>query len=467
MLKLLSILVLLNLSFTFSNELVVFIGDDHGSLDFQKNVLPEIKKMTAQDKISLKVIDDLPSDVKFTPSLYFQNYKGRSLYLGRYNNLKKIKKFITTTKIIPQTSQIATIENTHVLSKLNYNLFVRLKITDFSGVIEQGFDQSKFKKRIQQILTQKFNLIKFKSLIEQKTGDRTFYFDIYPWKSKNGDMALSLAIYSQFDCHNPVFSTKTSLNGKIESLDTLVSSAAQLLETELLNILSSSPQGDALNIIKEISHKKWSEIGLSLPKKPEGIKDIDPSKLKVVQKWKYSKKVNDSKTPAVFFNFPAPLDHYQGQILDSDAHLVLNDRNEFVNVTGLGVVDTTSLDMGDDSLNDTARSSISALEFKKASLEIIKLNFIDSINKGLVPGQIFPIIGQGRFKMKNLSSDVVLKGEAGVILNAQSQLRLFISLKYRVNIKSPFGISGPDSSVEANNLMDYQVLMEMEPVKSN
>jgi hypothetical protein len=118
--------------------------------------------------------------------------------------------------------------------------------------------------------------------------------------------------------------------------------------------------------------------------------------------------------------------------------------------------------MGNQHLNESAISSINSKE-KTAELKFEKINFLDN-STILRFGEIFPIIGSGSMTMKGNTVPVFLKGDAGLILNEDSKPRLFINFKYRVNINTNFEISGPDSTTESNNLMDYNIVMEMEPV---
>ncbi len=451
-----------------ANELIVFLGDkDKGSIDL-KSKLKDIKKIAKQKKITVKIIkssNSLPKKIKFLPSLYFQNYKGRSLYLGRYNNFEKIKKFLQAAKYVLAPDDKIQIKDALLIEKENFNVFVRLKITELSGTIPSDFDSKAFQKKLSSQLIPLFNEIVSKNKAIQETGDRTFYFDIYPWRGKDNKLVLNLAIFSQFDCHNPVYKTSSPLSGNFDNPEKLLFDVAKTFESELNNVLKNSTDGDAINFdLKGINRVSWEELGLHLPKKNLNNTEVDLSQIKLTRKWVYIKKKSDKNKPAaVFFNFPAPLEHYSGEVRESAAYIVLSEDLKFENVSGKGKVKTRSLAMGSSLLNSSARGEIDARDFPDSKLEIKKLNFIDPETGNLKLGNISTIQGEGIFYLKDKSVPVKLLGEVGFILGNNLEGRLFLNFKYRVNTKKAFGISGPDDSTRANDFMDFNILMEMEP----
>ena len=105
---LLAILVGLQPSVWANNgQLLVFLHQvDHPvSQDFSTKYLPQLQAMAAAQDISLQVIevkDAAPELITLTPAIVFQNHLGRSLYIGRYHYIDKVKTFIRTVKRLPQ-----------------------------------------------------------------------------------------------------------------------------------------------------------------------------------------------------------------------------------------------------------------------------------------------------------------------------------------------------------------------------
>jgi hypothetical protein len=458
----------------FSNELVIFLGaSDLGSNDLKDNYSSKIIDIAKKQKVQLKIITvdtKLPESVKFLPSLYFQNHKGRSLYLGRYTNTEKLEKFIQTKKLIPTKNQTSNIENSITLEKNNFKMFVRLKITDLAGALPTDFDQVKFKREAKSYILSSFNDLKANNNSIQETGDRTIYFDIYPWRGPGNTLAVKIAIYSQFDCHSPIYSSSKALTGQFENMEQVLSSITKDFEVKLKELLEFSKNGDAINFNLSQERVSWKKFGLPLPVKPSGHTDIDLNTLKLSKKWQHTKIESDNMPAAVYFNFPAPLDHYQGHFTKSTSELTLTEGDtetdhkklSFKDVKGSGTVTIANLDMGNQYLNESAISTINSQE-KTAELQFKNVNFLEN-NTDLRFGEIFPVTGSGFLTMKGKTIPVFLRGDAGLILNEESKPRLFISFKYRVNINSNFEISGPDNSTESNNLIDYNIIMEMEPV---
>ena len=88
-------------------QLIVFTQQkDHPVMKhFDAEWLPKIKEIAASQDIELLMKDvskGAPEMITFTPAIVYQNHLGRSLYIGRYTLLDKIKTFIRTVQRMPQ-----------------------------------------------------------------------------------------------------------------------------------------------------------------------------------------------------------------------------------------------------------------------------------------------------------------------------------------------------------------------------
>ena len=85
------------------DQLIIFTQAKNSKLSetFEFKFLPEIQNLTDNLGISLHVIrakTGAPEEVAITPLIVFQNYRGRSIFQGRYTNLNTIAHFIRTSR---------------------------------------------------------------------------------------------------------------------------------------------------------------------------------------------------------------------------------------------------------------------------------------------------------------------------------------------------------------------------------
>ena len=93
--------------FAASGELIVFLGDAKNPVerDFKEKYLPQIKEVAKAQGVTViekSITKAAPENVHFTPAMYYQNHLGRSLFLGRYQSLDKVKTFLRTVARMPQ-----------------------------------------------------------------------------------------------------------------------------------------------------------------------------------------------------------------------------------------------------------------------------------------------------------------------------------------------------------------------------
>ncbi|MEM6723809.1 MAG: hypothetical protein AAF598_07205, partial [Bacteroidota bacterium] len=70
--------------------------------------IDELKALAEQ--LNLQFVDQLitdraPIEIALTPAIVYQNYRGRSIYKGRYNNIPRIKNFIRTSRRVYQPAE--------------------------------------------------------------------------------------------------------------------------------------------------------------------------------------------------------------------------------------------------------------------------------------------------------------------------------------------------------------------------
>ena len=91
---------------------------------------------------------------------------------------------------------------------------------------------------------------KKKALIKLAKTDRAFYMNFYPYVDDQGQLYIRTALYSQFSCIHPIFSTKANpITGAIANYANLFEQAAQQLEAEIIRQIENSTKGDAFSFV--------------------------------------------------------------------------------------------------------------------------------------------------------------------------------------------------------------------------
>ncbi|MFK7900539.1 MAG: hypothetical protein AB8B61_07250, partial [Cyclobacteriaceae bacterium] len=103
-------LVVLISTFSKSGEqLLIFIGKDSISTHFKETTLKDVQSYADSNKIELTLVpieNGAPKEVVVTPSFFYQNHRGRSLYSGRYLTIDRLINFIRTAKYSPRKESV-------------------------------------------------------------------------------------------------------------------------------------------------------------------------------------------------------------------------------------------------------------------------------------------------------------------------------------------------------------------------
>ncbi|MEL6945798.1 MAG: hypothetical protein AAFO82_24350, partial [Bacteroidota bacterium] len=337
---------------------------------FTETALPEIKAFAADNDVEVivqNVQKGVPAGITTTPAIIYQNARGRSIYSSRYAELSTVKNFIRTSKVVPQRK--ANLQREKVLTWKNgrSNIVTPLKITAIKGAMPSELNQNKFEEITRTIFEKSMGKFSFQNQVNLERTDRIFYLDVHPYFSKNGNCFLSLEIYAQYSCKDPIFSNLASpLQGSESDWESLLEQAAQLLEQEVCRQILESTIGDAFSpIASTVPMANWEELGLALPVK-DAQQNFDLTSAPVLPpSWNFHQAL-DASTPIVQFRFMAPLDRYVGEIKQIEGDLQFTD-NE---MKGKFVADMQSLTMGMESFDyNVLNKYVKAYKFPASSFE--------------------------------------------------------------------------------------------------
>ncbi|MEM9849973.1 MAG: hypothetical protein AAF847_18935, partial [Bacteroidota bacterium] len=300
-----------------SDEMLIIFtqaSDQH----FKTIALPDIRAYALEKGIRLvekSATEGVPENITTTPAIIYQNAKGRSIYASRYAEFSTIRNFIRTSKVVPQ--QQALLDKTSVLlwQTGRTQVAASLKVTEAQGKVPSNWTATTLAARVQQVFADHMQHFKTAKKVLLARTDRLFYLDIHPYVSANQEVYLSMEIYSQYSCKDPIFSNFAApLKGTINSFDSLLEQAAKQLADEIASQMKTSKIGDAFSPISNaIPIKSWEALGLSLPVSSQMNKNAFVDAPALPEQWTFHQAI-EAEVPIVQFRFPAPLDRYIGEI---------------------------------------------------------------------------------------------------------------------------------------------------------
>ena len=449
-------------------QLIVFVQPDASLVakDFQKRRLPEIRKTAAAMGVSVHVVEAAkgsPEEVRLTPLMVFQNHRGRSIYQGRTTTPQRLRNFIRTSRFVPQGKELNQRENIPIWQEGRSRIWAPLKVAPVSGTRPKGYDHNVFVAQALKNINAGFEKFQTRKLAELGRADRGFYMDFNPWRSQDGSLYLTVVLFSQFDCKEPVFSKK--LLGPWEEYQSLFRQAAAVLEDAVARIIQDPESGDSFDPIKSgVLQKSWEDIGLSLPPAPE-VKSARPNlSAKPSKDWVLAKSGPDDP-PMIQFRFPAPLDNYAGEVTAAKGEFSLAENLIVDGATGFIEIDTgNSITMGDPRLDEALGGSM-LLYTKKFPTAKFVVKTITSDGRPIAYGHLTPAAVAGTFTLKGKSISLSTKTEFEPVIGADGKPRLLIRGAFEIDLRT-FNIEGADGPAPArhNLLLDLNfVLKEKKP----
>lgn len=450
-----------------NGELVVFVqkGDDPVTQDFMDNVLPDIKAIAEKQSLDFKLKDvnaGHPEMITFTPAIVFQNHLGRSLYIGRYKLLDKIKTFIRTVKRLPQKKVDNVKHDVLVWENECATIYTPAKITPLAGEVPDGFDQEKFISDARKALDKGMDAYTLQHEFNAQRNFRAMYMAFYPYLSADGKLSISAEMYSQFNCVIPIHKRfENPFEGQWTDWEAVFAEAGKTMQEALKKQLVNVENGDALlPVSRQLEIDSWEAFGLPLPAAPQGSNAADVSDIRLGRKWKMDGPIAED-VPVVNFAFQAPVDYYAGEVTKLFGNLTLGAGNAITGAVATFGVDLSTLTMGDPSLDHHVADMILLTEHPKAKYIFKKVESVD--NPKLAFGSVsqFTVDGTIDFMGKQVPLGVVAQIEP--ILNEDGKARLQVYCSFNLRLKDNFGIDGPDGPQPAADTMVFLLNFLLKP----
>ncbi|MEM7515171.1 MAG: hypothetical protein AAF388_29860, partial [Bacteroidota bacterium] len=272
-----------------------------------------------------------------------------------------------------------------------------------------------------------------------------FYLDIHPYFQKDGKLWLSMEIYSQYSCKDPIYS---NFGQPLASLKEVTST----FEQEVLKAMTASQIGDAFSPVSdEVKMKSWEELGLALP-------EVDQKTLASFQEapalptsWVFGQSLEED-IPIVQFRFRAPLDRYIGEIRKIDG--TLNWDASTKSLQGQFIADMQSLTMGMESFDyNVLNKYVKAYRFPNSSFEFSSQVAVEEI----AFGEILPLRVKGTFELMRKKEEVEVIAQLTPVLDEAGNPLLMVSASFELNVVDDFRIKGPDGPDPARKMMEFDL----------
>jgi hypothetical protein len=264
-------------------ELLVFTRPDFTDLDayFRARDLPRIKEACAAMDVPIREVDarmGTPAEITITPCLVYQNYKGRSIYEGRYKNIEKITNFVKTARAKPYPKMKRLWKNTLIWNHERTRVIMPLSMDYLDGTPPNGFDPEKFLKLSKAHMASGFARLYYRASLLTHACDRIFPVHVTPIRNMNGDLIVTAELYSQYDLSTPLFRTTEPYEGPWWNRKCVLARLAQKLESQLIIALRTRRTGDGFDVMRKYTRVcSWHDLGLDLPLPPgsHGLAALD------------------------------------------------------------------------------------------------------------------------------------------------------------------------------------------------
>ena len=344
-------------------EAIAFVRATGTPVDatFRKEQLPALVAAARKLGVPLRVVEvgdeqGASAAVAITPLLVYQNHRGRSIFQGRTTRSYRFLNFLRTARYVPQGPEPLRREEVLVRRAGRSTVAVKLKVTRLAGTQPPGFDPQVFQRHAQVGIQAGFARLSHEHHVDLGRADRTYYADFYPYRDAGGQLHVSVALYSQFNCDIPVFQPLDSpSSGDFDAVGKVFHRAAARLQEAVLASIESPTDGDGFDAMPaSVPAVEWHDIGLTLPERPADAADRNVT-VELVSAWELPPPA-DGDPPRLQFEFLPPLDYYSGEVTDVRCTLELDAELTLRSLRAEVIANATTVTMGEEMLDDSLQA---------------------------------------------------------------------------------------------------------------
>lgn len=434
---------------------------------FAAETLPELEALAESMGVAFELVDvtaegAAPECVGITPLIAYQNHLGRSIYQGRYTTTDRVRNFVRTSRFLPQGEEPLVREAIPVHEMGSARVATPIKITPLEGELPGGFDAEGFQREMRNAIADADAGYVMQDRVELGRSDRLFYTDFYPYRSAEGELYLGVAVYSQFHCHEPVFTKMDgSLHGPWDERAAVFAEGYRTMTAAIETLLKASEVGDGFDVLSTGTRvASWDALGLALPAKPEGASAEALANVELVQGWVVDEAAQDRRA-AVQFAFPAPLDSYAGEASSVSGDLTLGEAMSIRGMRGTIVADPASVTMGESDLDDAIHNSMLEVSVYPESTFVI--GSVESEFDRPRFGEVTAAVMTGTFTMRGRSIPLTVPVSLEAFVADDGTPRLAMDGRWSIRLKAPFKIEGPAGDPPTNDTLMFSCYIVFMP----
>lgn len=445
------------------DQLLIFTqpGESDLAKHFEQEVLPEIESIAESLGVIVTTLDagdGTPADVHITPILMFQNERGRSIYQGRYGELKQVKHFLKTTRTLPQVDAPYERENIATWTDGRMRVGSPVKVTPLAGTIPEDFDSAAFLEEVRLMIFDGLDRFEQTETVTFGPSDRLFHMDFYPYLSEDGTLYVSSAVFSQFNCDFPVYKeVDEPVKGDWRDRDEVFRKAVRILEKEILEEREDSRIGDGFDTVAgDVPVVSYDGLGFPLPVANVAASESSQSagsahgfaRDDLPERWTVAGPVSDDASP-LQFRFPAPLERYAGYSDEIEGELVLGQGDDtWDDAIGWITIPSEQITMGNAMLDAGLHGSIlQVAKFPEARFAMEK---IVSNSGSIESAEGVTLTVSGTFAMTGVEYPIEV--EATLVPQTKDGRPEFaVNATFDIRLADPFGIDGPEGPEPAND----------------
>ncbi len=445
--------------------LIIFLGaDDAYPTADLRGLLDDYRALARELDVDLQlrtIEDGAPAQIVITPLVVFQNHRGRSIYQGRYDTLDRVRNFVRTSRVIPQSKQRLDRRDMLLWSAGRTRVCAPVKLTALAGRLPGDLDKARFEAESPAAIAAGMKRVELRRSFDLGRGDRSFYLDVHPYYD-DGLLFLSCEIYSQFNCHTPIYSgLDEPIIGFWEDRAALLGDAGRLFEQEIVRLMSAAPSRDAFTPVpSELPVVTWSKLGLDLPEPrlvAGAAADAAAPELSVPTKWV----VDDTHPASVIFRFAPPLEGYAGEAQTLAGELDLGE-GTLSDSRATFRVPVSSITMGEELLDKDLQTH-KFLHAEAHHLSTFTLTSMASDQDHLHFGEQTVATMSGRFQMKGHSIPIDVRTAFEPVLDDNAEPLLQMTADWSIRIGDPFDMIGPDGPMPARDTVQFTCHITLRP----
>ena len=448
-------------------HLVVFQQD--GSLpayEFATKALPQIRELAKADGVTLDLRDaraGAPGEVHTTPLLVYQDPQGRSIYRGRFTDLDRIAQFLRTVRAGPLANADVVHDDMAVWRRGRAVVIAPIKITPLSGVIPPRFDEAAFAASARRAILSGFKRFRSERRVVTGPSDRAFYLDFHPYRDPEGRLFVSTAIYSGFNCVEPVFQGFSEpVTGAWADQSDVFARAGKMLEDRVAQLSLSSDVGDAYDPVEPaVPATSWSALGLALPPAAPSAGAARAAHAIALPRQLVVGAMGPDDPPRLQFRFASPLDAYNGEVRVLTGTITLGEKSRLRGASGTLEAVTASVTMGNKTLDAELRNSM--LRVDAFPVARFVLDPVDAADVELTPGAPTPFTATGHLDMLGVSVPLSVNAQAEPGLDEDGSPWLDVRARFVLRIGAALGLKGPDGPSPANDTLEFAVRLALKP----